>query len=141
MKRIIFTRPDGGVSVVCPVRDDDEFLSLVMSKVPKDATNVQVVDETDLPTDRTFRDAWRQSGEAVTHDMPKCREIHRERLRAARVPLLAKLDVDFLRAVESGDTQKQTDIAAEKQVLRDITVNPAIDSAKTPEELKVLTLK
>lgn len=33
-------------------------------------------------------------------------------------------DVSFMRAVEQGDTAKQTEIAALKQLLRDVTTTP-----------------
>lgn len=69
-------------------------------------------------------------------DMTKAREIKRDMIRKERAPLLAELDVAFMRAVEAGDTARQAEIAAKKQALRDATKDPVIDSAQTPEELK-----
>lgn len=74
----------------------------------------------------------------ISIDMTKAREIKRDMIRAERAPLLAALDIEFMRAVEAGDTAKQQEIAAEKQRLRDATKAPAIDSAQTPDELKDL---
>lgn len=54
-------------------------------------------------------------------DVAKVRELHKEKMREARKPLLEALDVQFMRAVEAGDTAKQAEIAAEKQALRDCT--------------------
>lgn len=71
-------------------------------------------------------------------DMTKAREIKRDMIRAERAPLLAALDIEFMRAVEQGDTAKQQEIAAEKQRLRDATQAPGIDAAQTPDELKDL---
>jgi len=91
-----------------------------------------------VPNDRTFRNAWQFKGDAVEIDMPKARDIHRDVLRAERASKLDKLDVDWFRAVETGgDTAA---IAAEKQRLRDVTADSRIAAAKTPEELKALTL-
>jgi len=72
----------------------------------------------------------------ITVDMTKAREIKRDMIRAERNPLLEKLDVEYMRAQESGDTALQQEIAAKKQALRDATVDPVIDSAATPDELK-----
>lgn len=74
----------------------------------------------------------------ISIDMTKAREIKREMIRAERAPMLAALDVEFMRAVELGDTAAQQSIATEKQRLRDATRAPAIDSAQTPDELKDL---
>jgi len=75
----------------------------------------------------------------ITVDMTKAREIKRDQLRAERKPLLEKLDVEYMRAQEAGDTALQQEIAAKKQALRDATVDPAIDAATTPDELKAAT--
>ena len=91
------------------------------------------ISEDDVPADpasRAFRDAWRHN---LTIDMPMARDIHRQRLREARAPLLAALDVEQMRALESG--KGAAAVAARKQALRDVTKDPAIDAAQTPEEL------
>jgi hypothetical protein len=72
----------------------------------------------------------------INVNMDKARDIHREKIRAARNPKLAAKDVDFMRAVEAGDTDTQATVAAEKQALRDATAAAAIDAATTPDELK-----
>lgn len=99
-----------------------------------------IVDAAALPADRTFREAWKARAGRVEHDMTKCREIHRERLRVERAPQLAGLDIEYQRADEAGDQTAKRRIAAQKQALRDAPANPAIDSARTPEELKAITL-
>jgi len=75
----------------------------------------------------------------ITVDMTKAREIKRDMIRAERNPLLEKLDVEYMRAQEAGDTALQQEIAAKKQALRDATVDPVIDAATTPDELKAAT--
>lgn len=74
----------------------------------------------------------------ITINMGKAREIQRDRLRAMRVPLLNALDVEYQRADEQGDMVAKAAIAAKKQILRDVTKDPAIDAAETPEELAVV---
>lgn len=93
----------------------------------------------EIPTDYSFRAAWKDTGSTIAVDMPKARELTRERLRRERAPLLAALDVEAIRAVEAKDEARLAEVAAEKQRLRDITALPAIDAATTPEELKAIT--
>lgn len=67
-KVIVYSRPDGGVSVCNPVweekrEDEDEasFLARISAKdVPADATNVMICDRADLPVyDSATRNRWR----------------------------------------------------------------------------------
>ena len=65
-------------------------------------------------------------------NIPKAKEIVKEKLRRDRKPLLEAQDVLFQRALETNaDT---TDIVAEKQRLRDITND--VDAMTTEEQLK-----
>jgi len=71
---------------------------------------------------------------SISINMTKAKEIHRKHVREARTPLLASLDTDFQRALEtSSDT---TAIVSKKKALRDAPANAAIDAASTPDELK-----
>lgn len=144
--KIVYTDNSGNTCIVNPARQEDvakvlpeiasmtqaEFIEWVKIKdVPADATNVSIVAADAIPVDRTFRNALKHD---LTHDKQKCVDITNNRLRAERAPLLADLDVKFIRAQESG--QETASIVAEKQRLRDITkiANPSM----TLEELKEL---
>lgn len=74
----------------------------------------------------------------ININMTKAKDIKKDMIRAERAPLLESLDVQFMRAVESGDTEAQAAISAKKQALRDATADPAIEAASTPEELKAV---
>ena len=68
-------------------------------------------------------------------NIDKSKEIQKNKLREARKPLLEKLDVDFVRALElGGDTAS---IATQKNALRDVTniVTEAEISGKTVDEI------
>lgn len=69
-------------------------------------------------------------------NLDKSKEIHKENLRLYRSEVLKKLDIEFMRAVESGDTESQSSIAAKKQELRDITKAAEIENATSVEDLK-----
>lgn len=99
------------------------------------ATAHGAVDHTAIPADRSFRNAWRHDGASLSVDMPAARGIHRDRMRAARAPLLAALDVAYQRADEKGDAAAKAVVADRKQALRDVTADAAIDAATTPDEL------
>lgn len=64
----------------------------------------------------------------------KAKAIWKDKWREARKPLLASLDIEFMKAVESNDSEKQARVAAKKQELRDVT-NTQIPGT-TPEEIK-----
>lgn len=100
------------------------------------AAAIRPVNPAEIPQDRTYRNAWTDTGAAIGHDMGKARELHKAALRRVRAPLLAELDVAYIRADEAGDAVAKASIASQKQALRDATDDPAIAAAKTAEELK-----
>ena len=67
-------------------------------------------------------------------DMAKAREIHKNNIRIARRPILAELDVEFQKALETGAST--TDIVTKKQALRDAPAADNISSAATTDDLK-----
>ena len=52
-------------------------------------------------------------------NVEKAKEIQKDKMRVVRKPLLEKLDVDFVRALEFGTDIEE--IKSQKQALRDIT--------------------
>ena len=67
-------------------------------------------------------------------DMAKAREIHKTKIRNARTPLLAALDIEFQKALET--SASTTDIVAKKQALRDAPADSGITSAADEAALK-----
>lgn len=117
---------------------EDDFLRRVIARsVPPDATDVRLVDERELPTDRTYRAALKPD---LSYDMDRARDVHRARIRAARAPLLAKLDVSYQRADEAGDLAAKKEIARLKKLLRDAPADASIVSARSIADLSALPL-
>lgn len=116
---------------------EEAFIDRICAKdVPTGAVNVCVVDEADIPADRSFRDAWRHDKRgAVTVDMATAIDIHKASLRAVRAPMLEALDVEWQRADEVSDSAAKALIATKKQELRDITKHPSLVAAQTVEDL------
>ncbi len=136
MPRILYQHPDGSVAVIIHAPDCGLTIEEIAAKDVPTGVAWQIVDESDIPTDRTFRNAWTLQDGLLGHDMTKCMDLTKERLRAARKPLLEAQDVLFQRALETGaDT---TAIVAENQRLRDVTklVTPELSL----EELKGVTV-
>ena len=67
-------------------------------------------------------------------DMAKAREIHKTKIREARTPKLAELDIEFQKALETGAST--TDIVAKKQALRDAPADSGIAAASDANALK-----
>ncbi len=67
-------------------------------------------------------------------DMAKAREIHKTKIRYAREPKLAELDIEFQKALETGAST--TDIVAKKQALRDAPADSDIAAASDETALK-----
>jgi hypothetical protein len=53
MPRIIYKTPDGGVAIIIPA----DTIEACMKDIPEGA-DYAIVDATDIPEDRTFRNAW-----------------------------------------------------------------------------------
>ena len=70
----------------------------------------------------------------ITIDINKAKEVWKDKIRQARTSVLAKLDIDFIKAQEQNlDT---TSIVADKQTLRDLPSQ--VDTANSIEEIKAV---
>ena len=148
MKKVIFTQSNGIIAVMTPVLTEInpatgvEFtIQEIIDKdlIPTGITTFSIVEDSVIPTDRTFRSAWVGNGVGVStativEDMTKAKEIHKTNIRTARVDKLAALDVEFQRALEtSADTSA---IVAKKQALRDAPAASGISTAASTDDLK-----
>jgi hypothetical protein len=58
MKRIVYTNENGGVLVVIPAPECPLTLEQIAQKDVPSQVPYWFVEDTDIPTDRTQRDAW-----------------------------------------------------------------------------------
>ena len=129
MSKIIYTNSDGTVSIIIPAGDVNDAIKDVPSGL-----SYEIVENSVIPTDRSFRNAWKQNSKTIETDMTKAKEIHKTNIRTARVPKLAELDIEFQRALEtSADTST---IVAKKQTLRDAPSASGISTAASEADLK-----
>lgn len=93
--------------------------------------------KSEIPSDDVdFLDQWKldPKGPRVFVDIESARVVTKNRLRLEREPLMQKLDIAFIRTLETGASTAE--IVAEKQRLRDITL--LTDACTTTAELRAL---
>ena len=136
MSKIIFTNSKGIISVIHPISGDAND---AIKDVPVGISTYSIVEVSVIPTDRSFRNSWVGNGVGVStativEDMTKAKEIHKAKIRTARVDKFAALDVEFQKALEtSADTST---IVAKKQALRDAPAASGIATAASTSDLK-----
>ena len=60
-KRIIYPTDDGGVAVIVPAPNCELTIEQIAEKDVPTGKEYQIVDVADVPSDRTFRNAWEYS--------------------------------------------------------------------------------
>ena len=95
------------------------------------------VAESDVPKDRTYRNALRDTGSALVHDLDAVKALALAQLRQDRAVMFGDLDWQWNRAMGQGDSDGATAIEAQRQALRDLpaTVQPDLDAAAAPEDV------
>lgn len=132
MKKIVYSRQDGGVSIVIPVpkvklekqlgaMTDAEYEAHVIQRSIPEGLAYRHIEDADIPATREFRNAWEDSQPGTQIDIccAKARDIMLERLRVERDALLVVEDKNFMKALEKGEDTSA--IATKKQELRDAT--------------------
>ena len=132
MEVILFKKEDQGVGIIQNCSDDYTLEEIAVLDVPSGA-EWRIIEEGKLPVDYTFRDAWIWKNGEVEICLERAKEIIRTRFRELRPSLFEKLDLEFMRAVESKNAEQQEAISAKKQALRDVTATELPDNL---EELK-----
>ena len=129
MKRIIYQNETGGVSIIIPT----ESVELALKDVPE-GVPYEIVDEADIPSDRTFRNAWVMGDCCVEHDIDKCKELAHDKRRAKRAEEFAPHDEVIMKQIPDVDA---AEAEAKRQEIRDkyAALQDAIDAASTVDEL------
>jgi hypothetical protein len=136
MKRIIYANESGGVSVIIPAPDCDLTIEQIADKDVPYGASFEIVDASDIPSDRTFRNAWLHdttpASQKIGVDMGKAKPIAHDKRRAARASEFAPLDIEATIPAKA----QQAEVA--RQAIRDKydAMQTAIDAATTVDELK-----
>lgn len=72
-QRIIYENENGGVSIIIPASECELTIEQIAAKDVPAGFPYKIIDASDIPTDRTFRDAWEADltdfdGLGVGHD-------------------------------------------------------------------------
>lgn len=113
-----------------------EFVARIAEKdVPADAVDMQIVNESAIPTDRTFRNAWKSAPGRVEHDLPKCKAMAHERRRERREAEFKPHDDVIAKQIPGNDPAVAE---AKRQAIRDKydAMQAAIDVASSVDEIK-----
>ena len=142
MSKIIYTQENGVIAVVHPTPQSLEEMTIdeiAQKVIPVGISTYSIVEDSVIPTDRSFRNSWvgvgvGTTGATITEDIDKAKEWHKTKIREARVDKFAALDVQYQIATEtSADTSA---IVAKKQALRDAPAASGIATATNTTELK-----
>ena len=61
--RIIYPTPEGGVAIIIPAHDCGLTIEEIAAKDVPAGVTFKIVDASEIPEDRTFRNAWEFSNE------------------------------------------------------------------------------
>lgn len=133
MKRIIYMNETGGTSVIIPIEDCGLSVEEIAAKDVPAGCTYKIIDASELPADRTFRNAWEISGAAVSVNLQKAKDIAHDKRRTARSVELAPLDI------EATIPAKAAQAEAKRQTIRDKydAIQAEIDAASI-DELKLI---
>jgi hypothetical protein len=133
MTRIIFQNESGGVSVIIP--SGELSIEQVAKKDVPAGVPYEIVDVSEVPSDRTFRDAWVMGDCCIDHDLDKCKAIGHDRRRAARAEEFKPYDEIIAKQIP-GVTAVEAEAA--RQAIRNkyVTIQDAIESAEDPDAIK-----
>lgn len=70
------------------------------------------------------------------YDMVKARELWKNMMRRLREPKLQELDLQYQIALEADDEELKAEIIAKKNILRNCTTNPDIQTATSLNDLR-----
>ena len=136
MKRIIYKNTDNSIAVIIPTPEALTSMTIeqiALKDVPA-GKEYFIVDEAQVPSDRTFRGAWEFSDKVDINNV-KATDIAKDKIRAWRKKQFEENDIILQNSIVDGDDVKKSEAVARRDYLRDL---PEQCDGKTVEELKVI---
>jgi hypothetical protein len=111
---------------------DEEKLAFIAKKDLPDGTQYTIVDDSDIPTSRIFREAWIVDGGIIKEDLTKSKELSHTKRREKRAEDFAPLDIKATIPSEADSSE------VERQKIRDkyAVMQDDIEAAKDITALK-----
>jgi hypothetical protein len=99
----------------------------------------RIADPSELPAERRYRAAWRDTGSGVEVHMPSARQVRLRELRHARAARLAELDIEWTR---TGGGSNGDAVESKRQRLRDMPqiISASLEAAATTSDLDAIGL-
>jgi hypothetical protein len=126
MNYITYPQSNGQVAVIIPADPSIPIEEIAAKDVPT-GVPYKIIDSLNIEND--YFNAYEfheEIGAEVNID--KAKEIHKTKFREARKPLLEALDVQYMKALETGDQTTISSVVSAKQALRDVTKTPLPDN-------------
>ena len=132
-QRIIYTNNEGGIAVIIPT--GELSIEEVAAKDVPEGTPYEIVEDSAIPSDRFFRNAWVMGDCCIDHDLDKCKEIGHTIRRTKRAEEFAPYDEVIAKQIPGASA---TEAEASRQLIRDkyVEIQDNIDAASTPEQIK-----
>jgi hypothetical protein len=132
--RIIYIDDDNNVCIITPIDNCGKTIEQIKEQIVPSGKSADIISKDKIPNSPYFLDAYDYASQKFSLNMSKAKEIHKKKIRQARTPKLAELDIEFQKALEtSADTSA---IVAKKKALRDAPADSAITEASSEAELK-----
>jgi len=131
-------RDTGGEDYVYPATPEN--IEKRIKEEGHDVVSYRFIEYWDLPDDRTYRNALKDDGKHIGHDIVKARRIHLEHVRNNRAFAFEQLDRDWMKNFAQGKKKEADKVEAKRQQWRDLpaTLSAAVEAATSIEELQVL---
>lgn len=131
MSKVIIYEGVDGLAVVSPASHLD-INKAALDLVPQN-TEFRVIETSQLPDDPQFWGAWTIDCEV---DINKAKEIWKNKIRVVRDARLKALDIEWMKAMENGESKAASLVAVKKQRLRDVTEREDFKTLTTIQQIK-----
>ena len=150
--RIIYTRLDGGLSIVIPsprhlgvlmnsgMTEEEAMEDIKIRVVPADAINARFADESEIPADRQFRGAWEDTG-IIEENLGRAKAIYAMYINEEKEAGIAKhkrLENNARFAGNAAEAAQHAAMRGQFESVNSATVGNQIKAASTIAELKAI---
>jgi hypothetical protein len=130
-QRIIFQAESGGVAVIIPAGS----VELALKDVPP-GVSYMIIDAADVPSDRTFRNAWVIGNDCIEHDLGQCKAIGHDTRRAKRAEEFHPFDEIIAKQIP-GVSAVEAEVSRQSIREKYALIQDAINVAETTDEIKL----
>ena len=135
MQVIIWDDPKTKITSVMAPAGGNTPEECVKKYLPEGITDYSIVEDSVLPKDRQFRNAWRKDGTAIKEDLTESKKLAHKHRRSKRTKEFKPYDDIVMKQIPGSDT---TEAEAERVKIRDkyATMQTSIDNASDVAAIK-----